>query len=888
MDWIVREIYREEGCKGVYRLAYVLNEQHQVLVESCSPHIQQFFHQYLLLCDRYFLLPSESISQTLSSLTVTAYDYLASNFYRKCFQFCVQDNIDAVSDVSSLGDSCDPSAVDKNFTPDFYRADSHQAEIRKGGMTSSEFYEFAQLVGLNFSSDGKIDELAILDLYSTLLQSSDGNLTEEFLVGYCEEYFQHPRKIKLKFSCHPQHAQYQYLLREKELIGSNYIIKLLDAPSTDILLSGLASYFHPLYDFRKFNSVVAMAFYDSNLDFVFRNEQPNNIEVKRIMKQIAYAILDCHERGVIHGNLSMKNILRSESSYVLSSFYCLEEKQSTDRHFHFENIDLEPPTTGYLPPESFILTNNKNSPGSSLRISAQSSFEKANRLSWISDDSRDTFQICNFAKYIEKEDSKSITSDIVTSPPVNLSSLNVGLDIWAYGMILYAFLTGDHFFPIDRNENVCRPEELIPVLATLKIDIVESKINKKVPDLLASNLLLQLLQPMSAKRIASFHHILSHPYFQDQILYEDVSHTGDQMINQTPKIPSPVSRPSSQYDRYSTQYKSRKYRAVKNFPADVLSMIKILNIHNLRKHRAGVKGTYHPTSFLLFNRKLTSPLRSISLEKDDESDILSGVPDVPPLVTSRVQRWINKLYNYFVLIDQYHNQSTPRTIDHDILLALNEICNENELYLYLVDEITLEPVLGEKSEQNIFPILITHPSAVIPIILPLLRETYKMICPARFVENMGHCFGYPLDLVPFNWIDAIEHILGSFESSQRCKELRNWKSYVLKNISVLSDNSSSAKDDPESCLRLSVDYFTQFLDESDPYQMWCGLTKIYLTEELHCWTKENIQLLLHNDSVVNTTELKSDSCSEESDLNRMNAVLFPPVVRLVDIIYTYI
>jgi hypothetical protein len=1033
LDWIVREIYQEIGPKGVYQLAYALNEQQDILLETCSVHIQQFFHQYLLLCDRYFILTNEPTYQSPHSVIMTAYDYLASNFYRKCYLFCTQETttathevrpetgteVDGDDDVSSLGESCAQSSVnyggdDEKYSsptplppPDFYRADSFQSShdhdpdlIRKGGMTSSEFFDFAQLVGLEYYLHGKNDEIAMFHFYSKLLEASHGNLTEEFLVNYCEEYFHHPRKIKLKFSIpssssssssstssFQQTQQYEYLLHEKELLGSRSILKLLDTPSSDILRQGLRSYYHPRYDLTRYQSLITMTNYDTTLDLIYRNEQPNPQQVQRIMKQIASAILDCHERGVIHGNLTMKNIIRvsssssssssRSSSFLLSNFYYFEQCSIC-------NSDEGPPPatgggdptgptavsseggripiTGYLPPECFVKRNHnqKTSPGNSLRISADSSFEKTqHRFSWISDEdslrdlppaSSPSF-LCHLHKYLDHEEiTTAPTGGGSKSSLPSSGHLNYGLDSWAFGLILFAFLTGDHFLPLDRDENFHHAKTVIPYYVALTAEEIQSKIKSKVTNLLASNLLFQILQPNQETRITSFHHILTHPYFQSShttatgaategagvstlqeskqelLLSSKSLLPQQQQVEEHSKVVTSKStanpNPSST-DRYnSTKFQPRRYKGVQSFPSDVLSFINILTTHALRKQRGGTKGTYHPTSFLIINRKLTF-LKSISLDSNLPTGTSSGIPDIPPLVTSRVQRWINKLYNYFVLIDHYDPSSPSLTkssmnLDHEILLAMNEICNENELYLYLVDEVTLEPILstsmrdGEEetsmpataaAESMSFPIMITHPSAIIPMILPLMRETYKMICSGKFVENMGHCFGYPLDLIPVHWIDAVEHITGSFESQQREDEITNWNQYMhLKSAPPSPAAATTESDASSSSLSMAVNHLTQFLDLSDPYQLWCGMTKIYLTEDLHCWTQENIQHLLSSSSSVttaapdaaavvtgdngptageSTNEQPSDTCSEESDLKHMNGILFPPVVSLL-------
>jgi hypothetical protein len=457
IELIISAVFSSDGVRGVYLLAYFQNEYNVPVIEACSFHVQRLFHKYLLFCNRYFIVSPSPVFKNSHSMVVTAYDYESSINYQTCFQTCLREKIDERSEISSLGES-----FDEDSSPSKQQSQDLEDSLKKGMNSVTEFTNFIHMVGIELShGDKKTDEGAILQLFSKLKDPHTGRITEEAMRRYCESYFGNPRKVRLKFLEKSLQWEYEYDIRENLSFDySHHIVKLLDVPNPDSLRQGLVDFYHPTLNLRNYKAMLSLPYYETHLDMIFRNEQPNYCQVQQLMKSVAQGLRDCHEKGIIHGNLTMKCILRIKSSFYLSDFHYFDE--GNEREFHrtddFETAHLEKNeltlTTGYLPPECFVWVHNKLSPGGSLRISTDSSFEKTNRLSWLSDEVRSESSTQKSHRYHVLNPKKY--NYFRRENEAHIAQLNTAQDVWSFGVILYTLLSGEHLFPVNRDENLTR------------------------------------------------------------------------------------------------------------------------------------------------------------------------------------------------------------------------------------------------------------------------------------------------------------------------------------------------------------------------------------------------------------------------------------------------
>jgi serine/threonine protein kinase len=141
--------------------------------------------------------------------------------------------------------------------------------------------------------------------------------------------------------------------------------------------------------------------------------------------------------------------------------------------------------------------------------------------------------------------------------------------------------------------------------------------------------------------------------------------------------------------------------------------------------------------------------RGISMTPECESGF-SLKSFVMPRVTAAT-RW----FSFYSLI---HNalSSSDRGVEM-IATALQGMCEESELFFYLIDELTMLPVISPllstvssspspaspSSAAPQYPLRIRNPAEVIPRLLPLMKNSYMAIASRNNLHLFGTAFGFP-------------------------------------------------------------------------------------------------------------------------------------------------
>ena len=71
--------------------------------------------------------------------------------------------------------------------------------------------------------------------------------------------------------------------------------------------------------------------------------------------------------------------------------------------------------------------------------------------------------------------------------------------------------------------------------------------------------------------------------------------------------------------------------------------------------------------------------------------------------------------------------------------GLSDLVTGGTMYLYLVDELTCEPVRAEG-----YPIVITKPSEIVPKLLPVMQVGLRAMSIYNGVGGIARLFGYPV------------------------------------------------------------------------------------------------------------------------------------------------
>ena len=98
---------------------------------------------------------------------------------------------------------------------------------------------------------------------------------------------------------------------------------------------------------------------------------------------------------------------------------------------------------------------------------------------------------------------------------------------------------------------------------------------------------------------------------------------------------------------------------------------------------------------------------------------------------------------------------SPSDITEAVTGACEELVVGEEMWLYLIDELTGKPVVPEG--ESIYPIRITKPVEVVSKLLPVLQVGLHAASLVNGVAGVVRLFGYPCPKVPEAWCEGVQN-----------------------------------------------------------------------------------------------------------------------------------
>ncbi|KAL7565802.1 hypothetical protein ACA910_015581 [Epithemia clementina (nom. ined.)] len=242
-------------------------------------------------------------------------------------------------------------------------------------------------------------------------------------------------------------------------------------------------------------------------------------DVKKLCFQVGHALKNIHSRNVVHGNLSMRNVVQEHGSvekrWALRDFSCGSHSSTGQFQRRLGRVSSEGRclfATSTLPPEMFVQL-------SEMELQAyerywlfveKTFFVKVDRSAidpLVDPDTGDTFvPRCHFTP--------PENSTVELPPlPYSLVRASPATDYWAYGLLIFEVCTGRPLFATEPRsgrllEYHRHANWSSKVAASLIYNIVKNPIHQ--------DLFLQLLSPVSMRSELTLDKILSHPFFGDK------------------------------------------------------------------------------------------------------------------------------------------------------------------------------------------------------------------------------------------------------------------------------------------------------------------------------------------------------------------------------------
>lgn len=255
-------------------------------------------------------------------------------------------------------------------------------------------------------------------------------------------------------------------------------------------------------------------------DYFYHHGLDGTEEISDIGAQVAAALKMLHEKGVVHGNLSIRDVKlvpfddeNARRTWAVSDFSTSSQSQAEAAFMgtisHNGSAQF---VTGLLPPEMFVKLTAEEA-----RI-YKTYWEMVERLYKVKVDKRVVEPFVNLqtgATYALRchfvPGDKKLLGVFLPELPYQLVPARESTDIWCFGLILFVLCSGGRpLFPSNlRTGHLLDYESIVGWNKAS----VSSKVYEHIEDPIAQDLLLQLLAPYDERVELPLEKILNHPFF---------------------------------------------------------------------------------------------------------------------------------------------------------------------------------------------------------------------------------------------------------------------------------------------------------------------------------------------------------------------------------------
>ena len=357
----------------------------------------------------------------------------------------------------------------------------------------------------------------------------EGDVTPEKFVDFCETMFGRSRRVAIKFMKNEEQWRRERSMRGEKVDGSGktadddseklkqaqYVVRLMVAPSGEefrkavetfqLEASGLAGERIPLHEY-KYGIVMPAA--DRTLDAIYRAERPDLDHVRVLMKDVGEALEYLHEKGIVHGDLKMQNIIRVDGKMQLIDL---------DAATRIGEPAANKFSSAVLPPELLYEIDGDQKHKEDIENHwAEDSKEctelwkKVGPKTGAAPTGEKLYGVRTF-KTIEKGSS----GKPVGNPPLpyDLVSAAVTLDVWSFGIILYTLLATKNFMPVTRDFDLVGADK-IKAIVTGNQAFFDNKLKKvNGMDPVARDLLMKIFKRDPRERLQTMTDVLVQPFF---------------------------------------------------------------------------------------------------------------------------------------------------------------------------------------------------------------------------------------------------------------------------------------------------------------------------------------------------------------------------------------
>lgn len=215
---------------------------------------------------------------------------------------------------------------------------------------------------------------------------------------------------------------------------------------------GLRAALYSIPELAEYKYAVLMPSADRNLDTIFRSERPDINKIRSLAQDVALAIGHLNSNELLHGDLKFLNAVRINerlSLINLDASASIGDPDSDVKIYAGAKF-----SSGVLPPEMIhkLRSEDNHAFREYFRSVADSDPELWNKI-------KPKRKGKHGANYVVKT-FRTTYDDGNEQPlepkdlPYNLVEATPAIDIWSFGTILFALVTGSPLFPVNRDDDL--------------------------------------------------------------------------------------------------------------------------------------------------------------------------------------------------------------------------------------------------------------------------------------------------------------------------------------------------------------------------------------------------------------------------------------------------